>query len=60
MQKDNGNIDFSYNCLKWMIGDEKASGPGSCSSRTGPSTPASTCRSRTMPDELADRLLDFS
>ena len=59
LQRDNGNIEFSYNALKWMIGDEKDQRTKVLFVEDGRINTRFEVPLKEVPDELADRLLDF-
>ena len=56
---DNGNIEFAYNALKWMIGDEKDQRTKVLFVEDGRINTRFEVPLKEVPDELADRLLDF-
>ncbi len=59
MQQDNGNVEFSYNCLKWMV-----SGPDGPRTKVlfvedGKINSKFDVPLKEVPGELLDRILDF-
>ena len=59
MQQDNGNVEFSYNCLKWM-----AAGPGGPRTKVlfvedGKINAKFDVPLKEVPDELLNRIADF-
>ncbi len=59
LQKDNGNIEFAYNALQWMIGDEADQRTKVLFVEDGQINTRFEVPLKEVPDELADRLLDF-
>ena len=59
MQQDNGNVEFSYNCLKWMV--EGPNGPRTqvLFVEDGKINSKFDVALKDVPDDLADRLMDF-
>jgi len=59
LQKDNGNIEFAYNALQWMIGHEADQRTKVLFVEDDRINTRFEVPLKEVPDELADRLLDF-
>lgn len=59
MQQDNGNVEFVYNCLKWMVDDGKRPRSKILFVEDGKINSKFDVPLKEVPDELLNRILDF-
>ncbi len=59
LQQDNGNVEFAYNCVKWLAGDEAERRTKVLFVEDGRINARFEVPLKEMPDELANKLLDF-
>jgi hypothetical protein len=56
---DNGNVEFTYNCLEWLRGDAKEGRTKVLFVEDGKVNPRFNVPLKEMPDELVKRLLEY-